>query len=174
MEQKRIDEKMREFEKQLGYEFNDISHLAKAMYSQRLPKSEHDGKNNHEYSNESLAFLGDTIIKLLIAEYLYDNGKEKRKGQMTKEKSALEKNQVFHDIITKENLIAYACNDKHFYTDDAPQHEKVCCKKHDPYIEAITAAIYLDCKQKISTMRKWFKTWLLPKLEKYKNNTKQA
>ena len=165
MDQSRIEKEMHELETKLGYIFHNISLLANAMKSQKLEKLPDDGKNQKEYSNEALAFLGDTIIKFLIAKHLYGKGKNKRKGKMTKGKANLENNKIFHTIITEEKLISYSYHDKHFHMDNPPDHEKVLTKKHDPYIEAIAAAIYTDGGWKAVT--KWFNDWLLPRLERY-------
>ena len=166
MEWSRIEKEMHELETKLEYTFHDISLLAEAMRSQKLEKLPDDGKNQKEYSNEALAFLGDTIIKFLIAEYLYGDGNNKRKGAMTDKKSRLEKNPTMHNIMIKEELISYAYNDMYFVMDNPPDHLKVATKEHDPYIEAITAAIYKDGGWEAVTL--WFKNWLLPRLEKYK------
>ena len=74
MDQSRIEKEMHELETKLGHTFKDISLLSNAMKSQKLEKLPGDGDNQKEYSNEALAFLGDTIIKFLIAEYLYGDG----------------------------------------------------------------------------------------------------
>ena len=168
MDQSRIEKEMHELETKLGYIFHNISFLADAMKSQKLEKLPGDGNNQKEYSNEALAFLGDTIIKFLIANHLYgtENGNDNRKGPMTIKKSELERNCIFHKIMTEERLISYSYHDKHFHKDKSPDHEKVITKQHDPYIEAIAAAIYKDGGWKAVTT--WFKNWLLPRLEKYK------
>ena len=170
MELSRIKTEMHNLEKKLGYRFNDILWLAEAMKSQKLGKLPEDGDNQNEYSNESLAFLGDTIIKFLIAESLYKDkaGDDKRKGRMTELKARLENNENFHRIMTEEKLILYSYHDKHFNMDNPPDHEKVVSKKHDPYIEAIATAIYMDGGWDAVTT--WFKEWLLPHLEQYQDN----
>ncbi len=162
MDRLRIETEMHELEKKLGHKFNDISLLAEAMKSQKLEKLPNEGKNQKEYSNEALAFLGDTIIKFLIAEYLYGDGKNKRKGNLSVQKTRLENNKIFHNIMTEEKLISYSYHDKHFEMDNPPDHEKVVTKEHDPYIEAIAAAIYKDSGWDAVTI--WFKNWLLPRL----------
>ena len=138
------------------------------MNSQKLEKLPDDGVHNKEYSNGALSFLGDTIIKFLIANQLYENesGNNNRKGPMTRKKSKLEKNKVFHTIMLEEKLMSYSYNDKHFTKDNPPVHEKIVSKEHDPYIEAIAAAIYKDGGWEAVTP--WFEKWLLPRLEKYK------
>ena len=170
MELSRIETEMHKLEKKLGYTFNDILLLAEAMKSQKLGKLPEDGDNQNEYSNESHAFLGDTIIKFLIAEFLYkDKAREdKRKGKMTVLKARLENNKIFHRIMTEEKLILYSYHDKHFNMDNPPDHEKVVSKKHDPYIEAIATAIYMDGGWDAVTT--WFKEWRLPRLVQYQDN----
>ena len=165
MDQSRIEKEMHELETKLGHTFKDISLLSNAMKSQKLEKLPDDEKNPKEYSNEALAFLGDTIIKFLIAEYLYGDGNSKRKGAMTVKKSRLEENSTMHNIMKKEELILYAYHDTHFVMDNPPDHLKVATKEHDPYIEAITAAIYKDGGWEAVTP--WFNNWLLPRLERY-------
>ena len=164
MDKARIDKEMQELEGILAYTFHDIAQLSHAMHSVLLEKREGDGKSNQEYANDALACLGDTVIKYLIARYLFDQGK--RKGEITAEKIKLEGNEVLHKITTEYHIIDYAYNNKHFVKDDPPQHEKVRSESHDPYIEAITAAILLDGGwEKVD---RWFQTWLLPKLERHK------
>ena len=172
MDWSRIEAEMHELEKKLEYKFNDISLLAEAMKSQKLEKLPEDGENQNEYSNESLAFLGDTIIKFLIADFLYDDkvGEDKRKGRMTEFKKRLENNKIFHRIMKEEKLIMYSYHDKHFTMDKPPDHEKIVSKEHDPYIEAIATAIYMDGGWDAVTT--WFKEWLLPRLERYQDNDK--
>ena len=165
MDWSRIEKEMHEIEAKLGYTFKDISLLAEAMKAKKLEKLPGDGDNHDEYSNESMAFFGDTIIKFLLAKYLYGDGKNKRKGAMTAKKSELEKNKTMHNIMMKEGLILYSYHDKYFSKDNPPEHEKVVANKHDPYLEAIAAAIYKDGGWEDVT--KWFENWLLPRLERY-------
>ena len=163
MERSQIEIKMHELEEIIGYRFSNCSLLADAMKAELLEKQ--DGKNNKEYSNDALACLGDSIIKFLITKYFYNQGK--RKGDITNEKSKRENNEVFHEIADEYDILKYAYNDKHFADDNPPDHEKVRSEGHDPYIEAIAAAIYLDGGwEKVG---KWFEDWLFPKLEQHKS-----
>ena len=92
---------------------------------------------------------------------------DKRKGKMTELKARLENNKIFHRIMTEEKLILYSYHDKYFSKGNPPQNEKVVTKEHDPYIEAIAAAIYNDGGWEAVTI--WFENWLLPLLKKYKD-----
>ena len=164
MDGKRIEKEMRSFELQLHYHFNDYHWLAKAMKSVLLAV-EGEGKNHKEYTNEGLATIGDNILKSIISDKLYREGIT-TKGQITERKSGLENNATMHKLMLKEGWIVYSFNDLHFYKDPCiPEHEKVVCKGHDPYIEAIVGAIYYDSNY--DTVKRWVLKNLLPLLEKY-------
>lgn len=165
MKTKRIENEMRKLEVKIDYYFNDISWLAKAMGSIKIEVSS-QGKNASEYANEGLATVGDAILKFVIADYLYRIEGITTKGKITAAKSVLEKNSTMHKMMIEEDLIAYAYNDLHFYKDkDIPEHEKVVCKGHDLYVEAIVGAVYYDSDY--DTTRSWILNWLLPTLKKY-------
>ena len=164
MDKKRIENEMRELEIIIHYHFIDISWLAEAMGSIKITVVG-QGKNGAEYSNEGLATVGDTILKSVIADSLYRSG-IKTKGEITSRKSILENNSTMHRLMLEEGLINYSYNDLHFYKDsNIPEHEKVVCKEHDPYIEAIVGAVYYDSN--FDTTKRWILKWLLPLLEKY-------
>ena len=123
-------------------------------------------KKKKEHSNQCLATVGDAVLKLLISDYLFYIDKISTKGELTEKKKELENNKVLYKIVTNEEIINFAFNDKHFYSKENPQHEKVALSKHDSYLEAIIGAIFYDGgfeKTKI-----WFENWLYPILEKYK------
>jgi len=167
MEKKRIEREMRELELKLHYHFNDISWLAKAMGSIKIEVIGR-GKNGSEYSNEGLATVGDTILKSVIADKLYRDG-IRTKGEITVKKSDLENNSAMHRMMLSEGLIDYSYNELHFYKDpQIPDHEKVVCKEHDPYVEAIVGAVFYDSNY--DTTRRWILKCLLPLLEKYKQS----
>lgn len=158
-----IKEQMSEFERKLHYRFNDISFLAKAMKSVRI-KSKGEGKNHKEYTNESMATVGDAILKSIIAAYFYD--KDKTKRDITDEKKDIENNGTMHRLMIGEEWIRYSYNNEYFTFQDKPKHKKVVCKEHDPYVEAIVAAIYFDSSSYDIT-RNWVIHFLLPLLKKY-------
>lgn len=159
MDQDRIEKEMHELEKKIDYKFDDINWLSKAMGSIKLEELD------NEYANGALATVGDAIIKFVLADKLYNDTENPTKGIITNEKSKLENNLTFYNLINKENWINYAYNDLHFYSDNAPNHEKVANNEHDSYVEAIVAAIYYDSNFDI--VKEWIVTHLLPLLIKY-------
>lgn len=61
-------------------------------------------ENNLEYDNERLEFLGDTILDLCVAEYLYSEFPEKREGRLSKIKSAVVRTRSLSRMARKLNL----------------------------------------------------------------------
>ena len=155
MEEKLIKNKMIELTNLINYQPKDISFLEKAMHCQII-HSEYDGKNRKNYTNDSLATLGDSILKFVLADYLYDEGYDK--FQITKMKEKIENNDFLYGLCLSTGIINYAYNDKYFFP-EAPLECQVYHAKHDVYIEAIIAAIYKDrgleyCRQWIISLFK--------------------
>lgn len=140
LDQSRIISKMNELAKLIGYEPNDISFLAKAMRSQII-HSFGDGKNRKNYTNDSLATLGDSLLKFILTEYLFDSGYDK--AEITTKKRPLEDNTTLYNLCIDSGIFRYAYNDLYF-SDEASSENQVYHSKHDVYIEAIIAAIYKD------------------------------
>ena len=161
-----IIKEMHELEVILKYEFNDIEWLAKAMESILIKKT----SSKKQYSNDSLAFVGDAILKLVISDKLYRNDNVIIKGELTDAKKLLENNTTMKNLIIGEHIIDYTYNDKHFHKDaDIPGHERVIDNNHPACLEAIVAAIFYDSD--FYKTQEWIIRWLLPLLEKYKNKS---
>lgn len=140
MEEALIKNKMLELARLINYEPNDISFLEKAMHCQII-HSEFDGKNRKNYTNDSLSTLGDSILKFVLADFLYDKGYDK--FLITKMKEEIENNDFLYNLCISKGIINYAYNDKYLFP-EAPLECQVYHAKHDVYIEAIIAAIYKD------------------------------
>lgn len=80
------DEKVKELEKVLGTSISNVALYEQALmhrsYLQVANKPEHR-------SNERLEFLGDSILGMITAEYLFYNNKEVLEGELTKMRSWL-------------------------------------------------------------------------------------
>lgn len=85
-----IEKNMQELEKKIEYYFNDISLLARAMGTIKIPIPD-QGKNNKEYANSGLATLGDAILKAVLTDILYRSYGIQTKGQLTAKKANLKK-----------------------------------------------------------------------------------
>jgi ribonuclease-3 len=117
----------------LGYRFTDA-----ALLEEALTHPSASGTSDFHY--ERLEFLGDSVLSLIIAEYLHHNFKEEREGDLAKRKAGL----VCRDmlaVISKEQGLdkALILGEGEEQTDgrnNAANLENV--------LEAIIGAIYLD------------------------------
>ena len=163
----RIEEEMHRLEKILSYTFNNLSYLKKAMESRLIEKTK---SKKGEYSNDGLATVGDTILKAVIADKLYATDGITKKCDITKKKELLENNKTLHKVVLSEGILDYAYNEDHFRMDEndtnSYANNRVVSKGHDPYLEAIVAAVYYDSG--FEKTKEWIHGWLLRRLEKNK------
>jgi ribonuclease III len=86
---------LRHAERQLGYSFGNPDLLHQAL----LHRSFHQQAQDTSLSNERLEFLGDAVLNLVVAEYLYTHFPGAHEGDLTKIRSRL---------VNKRALTAYA------------------------------------------------------------------
>ena len=133
-----IQSDFNKIEKILGLEFNNIDLLKRALtHRSFLNENKEWGEIGH---NERLEFLGDSILGLIVAEYLFNEYSELREGDLTALRAALINSDSLLDVADKLNLKKYLLVSK---------GEKNELEKSHPYflanaIEAIVGAIYLD------------------------------
>lgn len=80
------------FEKLLGYEFTDGQLLLRALTHRSFAHEEFPGEPDsavREAQNESLEFVGDSVLGLVIAEWLYRNHPGRNEGDLTMMKHRL-------------------------------------------------------------------------------------
>lgn len=72
-----------QLQKKLGYEYNDISLLNKALthssYSNELKL-----KHKERECNERLEFLGDSVLSIIVSEYLFSHYQSRPEGELTR------------------------------------------------------------------------------------------
>ena len=85
-------------QKEIGYKFKNINLLKTALTHTSYA---HDKKVE---SNEKLEFLGDSILEFITSEYLYQNYKKLKEGEMTKVRATVVCEDSLHQIATKHNF----------------------------------------------------------------------
>ncbi|HHW56516.1 MAG TPA: ribonuclease III [Clostridia bacterium] len=78
-------ENLSELEQRINYTFKDKNLLIEALTHSSWA---HEGKNN-KISNERLEFLGDSVLSLIISEYLYKNKRDLEEGSLSKYRSEI-------------------------------------------------------------------------------------
>ena len=78
-------ERLKELEARIGYEFQDVSLLERALRhssftnEKRMPKQE---------CNERLEFLGDAVLELVSSEFLFKEYPKVSEGELTKTRAS--------------------------------------------------------------------------------------
>jgi ribonuclease-3 len=123
---------MATIEEKLGYEFGDPNYLQQALTHSSYA---HDNAGELQ-DNERLEFLGDSILSVVVADYLFANFPDFDEGELTKLRASL---------VCEKSLYNFALKI------DLNEHIKVNRKglSENPSVladafEAIIAAIYLD------------------------------
>jgi ribonuclease-3 len=75
-----------DFEKVIGYSFKNPALLLQALKHRSHIRSPQETR---QHSNERLEFLGDTVLNLIITDYLFAQFPQKTEGDLTKMKSYL-------------------------------------------------------------------------------------
>ena len=70
-----------ELQKAIGYEFQDVSLLENALSHSSYANERY---HNSLMSNERLEFLGDSILGMIVADYLYRNFPDRPEGELTR------------------------------------------------------------------------------------------
>ena len=75
------------FEKRIGYKFRNPKNLELALKHRSWARENAEGEE--AISNERLEFLGDAVLEVIVAEYLFRNFPEYAEGQMTEHRGKL-------------------------------------------------------------------------------------
>ncbi len=128
---------MNELEKKLGYSFKDIGLLNTALSHSSYAN---ENKRTGEVCNERLEFLGDSILGVVTADYLYKNFPEMPEGQMTKTRSELVCEHSLHRVAQQLGLGEYLRLGKGEEMGGGRERPSIMADA----VEAILAAVYLD------------------------------
>ncbi len=78
--------KLADLEKKIGYAFEDIKLLEEALtHSSYSNERRKEARSN----NERLEFLGDSVLGIVISDYLFKNFQEMPEGELTKVRSKI-------------------------------------------------------------------------------------
>ena len=121
------------FERSIGYSFNNIELLKEALTHTSY------AYDNNVNSNERLEYLGDSILEFVISEHLYTNYTRLSEGEMTK---------VRANVVCEDSLFVIA--KRHNFSDflflgrseKNSQNSKKAILADS--VEAVIAAIFLD------------------------------
>jgi ribonuclease-3 len=131
--------------KMLGYRLNSPRYFIKALthrsYLELSPKL--------DKSYERLEFLGDAVLGMIVAEYLFNTFNDKTEGFLTKTRSQLVNKEILADAGERINLKEFILYDKRFLHSEDKGMRSIIADG----MEALIGAIYLDAG--VSVCRKF-------------------
>ncbi len=122
------------FEKNIGYTFINKDLLKNAL-THTSYAYEH-GVN----SNEKLEFLGDAILEFITSEYLYENYKDLKEGEMTKVRATVVCEESLYKIAQQHNFSDFLYLGKSETFNKGKKSPAILADS----VEAVIAAIFLD------------------------------
>lgn len=149
-----------ELEAILSYNFKNKEILKNAL----IHKSYNEGLQNGLPDNERLEFLGDSVINLLITEYLYKTFKNLNEGELSKLKAHMVSSNFLSRIAKSIKLNEFLLLGKGEEKNNGRGNKKI----NASLFEAVVGAIYLDSNFKTasSVLISFFKGFLDEFVEK--------
>ena len=125
---------MEKLEEKIGYKFNDKDLLRKA-----LTHTSYAYEHGVE-SNEKLEFLGDSILEFITSDYLFNNYKDLREGEMTKVRATVVCEKSLYKVAQKHNFSDFLYLGKSEEKSGGSSKPAILADS----VEAVIAAIYID------------------------------
>lgn len=127
---------MNKFQQILGYQFGDIELLKNA-----LTHSSYANESHAYYgSNERLEFLGDSVLSIIVSEYLYSAYSDLPEGELTKLRASLVCEKTLSIFAKKLHLGDYLYLGKGEAQNKGYERASILADA----FEAVLAAIFLD------------------------------
>lgn len=125
-----------DFQKKIGYKFKNDRLLYEALSHSSFANE----NKKHRKSNERLEFLGDSVLSIVVSDYIFENFKHLPEGELTKLRASLVCEKALFEFSHKIELGKFIFLGK---------GEEVTGGRHRASIvsdamEAVIAAIYLD------------------------------
>lgn len=123
------------FEKIISYEFNNKEYILEA-----LTHSSYSNENKSYAFNERLEFLGDSVLSIVISEYLFKNETELPEGELTKLRANIVCEESLSDVAKEIQLGTHMLLGRGEEATGGRDRVSILADA----FEAVIAAIYLD------------------------------
>ncbi len=145
---------MNKAERLIGHKFNDSSLLKTALTHSSY------ANENHTRDNERLEFLGDSVLSIIISEYIFRRMQNVDEGDLTKFRATLVCEQSLAAVAEKISLNELVFLGRGEERTGGRQRQSIISDA----FEAVLAAIYLDSD--FETARKWLLALMTDRIEK--------
>ncbi|MBO5227032.1 MAG: ribonuclease III [Ruminococcus sp.] len=124
------------FEEYIGYHFENKELLTEALSHSSYANE----KKKCRCSNERLEFLGDSVLSIIVSEYLFTHYKEMPEGELTKLRASLVCEKALHVFAKEIHLGEFLLLGKGEENTGGRNRSSILADA----FEAVIAAIYLD------------------------------
>lgn len=135
---------------QLGYEFENVELLQLALTHRSV---------SHKYNYERLEFLGDSLLGMIVADYLYHAYPQENEGRLTRMRASLVRQEALGKIANDLKFSQYMVLSVGELKSGGHHRESILADM----VEAIIGAIYLDCHD-LEKLKKIVLHWYVPYL----------
>ena len=132
---KRILDNIYKFEETIDYKFNNKEYILEA-----LTHSSYSNENKKYNFNERLEFLGDSVLSIVVSDYLFKNEKDLPEGELTKLRASIVCEECLSEVANQIKLGDFMLLGK---GEEATGGRERISILADAF-EAVIAAIYLD------------------------------
>ena len=153
------------FEKILGYTFKNKNFLKLALTHSSYA-NEHRVLNKAIPCNERLEFLGDSVLSLIVSEYIYDQFEHIQEGELTKIRAAVVCTRSLSSFAKKISLGDHLLLGK---GEEASGRNKATILENA--FEALIAAVYLDTNNSKEHVSRIFMPLIIPEINDISNSS---
>lgn len=129
-------QKFGQLEKLVGFNIKDKSYFIQAF----MHRSFLEQHSDYDVSNERLEFLGDSVLSLAVAEYLFESFPDKDEGFLTKVRSKLVNRAALAEAAEQIDLASFILVSKNLSNNFENGSRTVMADA----LEALIGAVYLD------------------------------
>ena len=136
-------------ESAIDYKFSDVKYLETALtHSSYSNEKKSQGMNFP--SNERLEFLGDSVLEIVISEFLFERYKKRSEGVLTKMRQYLVCEKTLAKVASSINLGEYINLGNGEELSECRKRPKILADA----LEALFGAVYIDSERSIETSKK--------------------
>lgn len=132
---RRISSNIRLFEEKINYEFKNKEYILEA-----LTHSSYSNENKNYPFNERLEFLGDSVLSIVISDYLFKKETKLPEGELTKIRANIVCEESLSEVSKNIHLGKYMLLGKGEEATGGRERISILADA----LEAVIAAIYLD------------------------------
>ena len=148
-----------ELEKTIGYTFVDKK-IIKAALTHSSYANEHKLQNKTMVCNERLEFLGDSVLSLIVSEYIFEKFGKRQEGDLTKIRARVVCSKSLSKLANSINLGSYLLLGK---GEESTGRTKPTILENA--FEALLAAIYTDSGNSKEVVSKFLLPLIVPEID---------